>query len=753
MSEEADVSDTGSLTAESAVGNQPSLGSEACISVASNDNAATGDEISDLQPNGAASVPSNDEERLLSATSASSSAVVPTSAPIPTPTVNSPYTAEAAQVVEQEVERRAVGLGEPTANEQAINRDATIALGVPVSEHAPVDTPGLTGGSSTESVSAGFSGDHEQPVVGESIGVRDSVDYSLLGMQQRESSNDDTTITMPAASSVDACYGAPEPSVAQPTQPQTNEGWSVAQTPQWTVNPVADAPNEQPANTATFQTGLPTNVSPSAPVVVGSQVPIPGASLEVPYSVPGTQLFPAGNSWHVNSNLTNAHQVAHHAEPQAYGTQIIYGQATLPPYQQQVEVPQVGQNIGNCVHDEWSERMAATLRRAYAAIYGQPVNIAMMDNAAPTQVEEPVGMDLEEQQPQMVAEQAMGPEISPPSSSLAPAFVVTPELDTPMASPVLTATEIVDAPMCSPVLEPTPEPASYFPYSPTMDHTPSVPQPATVSAPPRRTVLSAMARRMLNRWRRRAQLGAEVRPMKKVKAVKKKRSKATPTVAPQDTSHISYYSRIAWRTALKSVFRVSFPDCEATEFEPQFKIPGVPDMWAPFPSASAMPAGAEFGAANLQVPQARPGVVESPALEPGHNAPTAVDPSGGPVDELAQMFAGAMDKFRDTRYSEAAEIEVADFLAAHGLNQPPATETAKDTVDANAEDGLPAPEDVEGEDGHGGAKEAEHGEEGAGEGEGEAQIEVELEGGDNAAAEAYLAKLGAELFGSAGTGL
>ncbi|KAG8711098.1 hypothetical protein FRC08_016306 [Ceratobasidium sp. 394] len=744
-SEEADVSDTGSLTDESAVGNQPSLGSEACVSVASNDNAATGDEISDLQPNSAASVPNNDEERL---SSASSSAVVPTSVPIPTPTVDTPYTVEAAQVVEQDVEAQVVGLEELAANEQAINGDASIALGEAVSEPAPVDTPGSTGGSPTESVPAGFSGDHEQPVVGESIGVRDYVDYSL-GVQQRESSSNDTAVTMPAANSVDAFCSTPEPSLAQPTQPQTNDGWNVAQTPQWNANPLADAPNEQPANTATFQTGLPTNVFPSAPVFVGYQTPIPGAPLEAPYSAPGPQLFPAGNSWHVNSNLTNAHQVAYHVEPQAYGAQMIYGQATLPPYQQQVEAPQVGQNIGYSVHDEWSERMAATLRRAYAAINGQPVNIAMMDNAAPMQAEEPVDMDLEEQQPQMVAEQAMGPEISPPSSSLAPAFVVTPELDTPMASPALTATEIVDAPMCSPVLEPTPEPASYFPSSPTMDHTPPAPQPAAVPTPPRRTILSAMARRMLNRWRRRAQLGAEVRPIKKVKAIKKKRSKAGPTAAPRDTSHISYYSRIAWRTALKSVFRVSFPDCEATKFEPQFKIPDVPDMWAPPPSASAMPAGAESAAANLQGPQAASGVVRSPALGLSNDAPTAVNPSGGPVDELAQMFAGAMDKFRDTRYSEAAETEVAEFLAAHRLNQPPAMQTAKDTVDSNAEDDLPALEDGEREDGGEGGGEGE-GEDGPG---AETHIEVELEGGDNAAAEAYLAKLGAELFGSAGTGL
>ncbi|KAG9074255.1 hypothetical protein FS749_014219 [Ceratobasidium sp. UAMH 11750] len=363
-SEEVDVSDTGSLTNESAVGNEPSLGPEACVSVASNDNAVTGDKISDLQSNGVASVPSNDEEGLSSATSANSSTVVPTSVPIPTPTFDTLYTAEAAQVVEQDVKGQVVGLEEPTANEQAINGEASIALGVPVSGPAPVDTPGSTGGLPTESVSAGFSGDHEQPVVGESIGVGDSVDYSLLGMQQCESSNTDTAVTMPVASSVDAFYSAPEPSVAQPTQPQTNEGWSVAQTPQWNANPVADGPNEQQANTATFQTGLPTNVLPSAPVVVGSQMPIPGASLEVPYSVPGPQLFSAENSWHVNSNPTSAHQIAHHTEPQAYGAQTIYGQATLPPYQQQVEAPQVGQNIGYSVHDEWSERMAATLRRA-----------------------------------------------------------------------------------------------------------------------------------------------------------------------------------------------------------------------------------------------------------------------------------------------------------------------------------------------------------------------------------------------------
>ncbi|KAG9074231.1 hypothetical protein FS749_014241 [Ceratobasidium sp. UAMH 11750] len=345
-SEEGDVSDAWSLTDESAVGNEPSLGPEACVSVASNDNAVTGDEISDSQPNGAASVPSNGEERLSNATSANSSTVVPTSVPIPTPTVDTPYTAEAAQVVEQDVKGQVVGLGEPTANEQAINGDASIAFGVPISEPAPVDTPGSTSGSPTESVSAGFSGDHEQPVVGESIGVRDSVDYSLLGVRQRESPNDDTTITMPAASSVDAFYSAPEPPLAQPTQPQTNEGWSVAQTPQWAANPAADGRNEQPANTATFQTGLPTNVLPSAPVVVGSQMPMPGASLEVPYSVPGPQLFPAENSWHVNPNSTSAHQVAHHTEPQVYGAQMIYGQATLPPYQQQVEASQVGQNIG-----------------------------------------------------------------------------------------------------------------------------------------------------------------------------------------------------------------------------------------------------------------------------------------------------------------------------------------------------------------------------------------------------------------------
>ncbi|KAG9122285.1 hypothetical protein FRC07_001413, partial [Ceratobasidium sp. 392] len=219
----------------------------------------------------------------------------------------------------------------------------------------------------------------------------------------------------------------------------------------------------------------------------------------------------------------------------------------------------------------------------------------------------------------------------------------------------------------------------------------------------------------------------------------------TRTAAPVDeTSHIAYYGRMGWRAVLRSVLRKSFPDCRETGFVPQCSVPERPHLWTSHldDAVEALTAGMQQAAiveapstqAVEAAPVAGPTIVETPTRNEV-DTPAAAQPNEqhSAEDELVQMFSGAMQSVQNATYSGALEDEVAEYLVAHGLNGP-------------------APGQVEGAEADGDGESVSDSDEEDAE-EVEAAIEVELEGGDMAAAEAFLAGMAAEgLFGPAGTG-
>ncbi|KAG9120220.1 hypothetical protein FRC07_004370 [Ceratobasidium sp. 392] len=119
------------------------------------------------------------------------------------------------------------------------------------------------------------------------------------------------------------------------------------------------------------------------------------------------------------------------------------------------------------------------------------------------------------------------------------------------------------------------------------------------------------------------------------------------------------------------------------------------------------------------------------------DTPAVIQPSKQPSaeDELVQMFSGAMQSVQNATYSRVLEDEVVEYLVAQGLNGPAPGQVEGAEVDGDGE--TVSDEDSDEED----AEEV------------EAAIEVELEGGDMAAAEAFLAGMAAEgLFGPTGAG-
>jgi hypothetical protein len=205
---------------------------------------------------------------------------------------------------------------------------------------------------------------------------------------------------------------------------------------------------------------------------------------------------------------------------------------------------------------------------------------------------------------------------------------------------------------------------------------------------------------------------------------------------PHDASNFpSYYKQRAYLTSLKKNCRCWFPQVDV----PTFNIPPISEFWLfPPPPPSPTP--------WIPVPATLYETAPEPQPVPPEMGPYDSAPNYQGVDEeLAQMFAGAMDSLHaapsvDTpvdvpstppSYNQAASQEVADFLAAQGLLGPAPGELAVNAAEAVVEDDLPTLEEVEEEDDED-------------EDEVEDAIQVELEGGDMNAAEQYLAGMQAD---------
>ncbi|KAG9127335.1 hypothetical protein FRC07_014819 [Ceratobasidium sp. 392] len=271
-----------------------------------------------------------------------------------------------------------------------------------------------------------------------------------------------------------------------------------------------------------------------------------------------------------------------------------------------------------------------------------------------------------------------------------------------------------------------------FPLDPT-------PAPALAPvAPPKPSGRVSMIKNKPNPQGRRPYQGVRLR-------LPRKPLRDTRTAAPVDeTSHIAYYGRMGWWAVLRSVLRKSFPEWKETGFVPQFSVPDRPHLWtshfddAVEALAAGMQQAAIAEAPSTRVAESAPIAGPSAAEPPMHkevDTPATAQPNEqhSAEDELVQMFSGAMQSVQNATYSGALEDEVAEYLVAQGLSGP-------------------APGQVEGAEADGDEETVSDSDEEDAE-EVEAAIEVELEGGDMAAAEAFLAGMAAEgLFGPAGPG-
>ncbi|KAG9105022.1 hypothetical protein FRC07_009659, partial [Ceratobasidium sp. 392] len=228
---------------------------------------------------------------------------------------------------------------------------------------------------------------------------------------------------------------------------------------------------------------------------------------------------------------------------------------------------------------------------------GQPVVAA----------KEPEGVDIEEQQPEPVAEQAVGQGITVPPSSLAPAGAVLLEVNAGMGPSSLAAAGPMDIPTALPLLAPGLQPAIGLSWTPTgfPGSAPAIRDVET--APPRR---SAVARPVpfrpydpsnrrsyykdrahitaLKKWVRPSFLPLGIPIPAVPRWTQLSRVSAFRNVAPlaayDSTSEVSYYKSRAWMTALRKQCRACFPGYETSSFVPQVEIPPVPASWT-FPPA------------------------------------------------------------------------------------------------------------------------------------------------------------------------
>ncbi|KAG8727853.1 hypothetical protein FRC12_022177 [Ceratobasidium sp. 428] len=250
-----------------------------------------------------------------------------------------------------------------------------------------------------------------------------------------------------------------------------------------------------------------------------------------------------------------------------------------------------GQNSGYGGSAEsriWNETQSTTaLAQAQVLAHGEVADVSVVGS----QVEGPVGMYVQGQQPEMVAEQAMGPGVSPPSFSLAPS-AASPQAGMPMGLPILVPGPTADVPIHLPVMEPCPNAAGIPVPSPT---------PTQSSLPVRRSRASAF------RGQKRRPYAAVRRPLPQ----KPRKESFKPELV--NTSHITYYAYKAWRlVGLRKALRACFPQWEETGFLPQYHVPGVPTMWIPTVAY-------DVEAPAVQEPEVTPGAETTAVAEPTQN--------------------------------------------------------------------------------------------------------------------------------------
>ncbi|KAG9119463.1 hypothetical protein FRC07_005501, partial [Ceratobasidium sp. 392] len=222
--------------------------------------------------------------------------------------------------------------------------------------------------------------------------------------------------------------------------------------------------------------------------------------------------------------------------------------------------------------------------------------------------EEPEGVGIEEQQPQPVAEQTVGQEVTAPPSSLAPAGAVLLGVNAGTGPSSLAAAGPMDIPTALPLLAPAPQPAISLSWTPMgfPGSAPAIRDVGMAPAPRRSTFARPVPFRpydpsnrrsyykdrahitALKKWVRPSflPLGIPIPPMPRWTQLS--RVSAFRDVAPpatyDSTSEASYYKNQAWMTALRKQCRACFPGYETSSFVPQVEIPPVPASWT-FPPA------------------------------------------------------------------------------------------------------------------------------------------------------------------------
>ncbi|KAG9108634.1 hypothetical protein FRC07_008421, partial [Ceratobasidium sp. 392] len=376
-----------------------------------------------------------------------------------------------------------------------------------------------------------------------------------------------TTGSLHAAGPITSAQATTEPA-AQYLEPHANEEQAVDG--HAALVPALAAPI-QPAISAA-QPGTPSNalvpVEPQTQTVAMSATGLVPTSSHVPEShVDQNLLAAAFQSGYQDaiSQFQAGFQAAidqHQAALQAHGAQAMEGHVY-----QQIGAPVAVE--GNTGHDGsvepmvWDEAQPlAVSEQAQATTDTEEAEEVMVEY----ELFETAGMEVleEEEQPQTAAEQATGPGVPPPVSSLAP------------------------APGPGPTTSPTRgSRASVFKDKPEPEES----------------------------WRKYA-----VRSPFPRKALRKTRTTHV------DTSHVSYYRRMGRRTTLKAVSRAVFPDREATGYVPQYTPPDVPASWTSI-STGAVEASAlgTQQTAVAEVEDVSHTQVDAPAVGQPNNGHTAED--------------------------------------------------------------------------------------------------------------------------------
>ncbi|KAG8768737.1 hypothetical protein FRC12_005397 [Ceratobasidium sp. 428] len=282
-------------------------------------------------------------------------------------------------------------------------------------------------------------------------------------------------------------------------------------------------------------------------------------------------------------------QAAQYLASQAHGAEATGG------YTHQQQAGAIEGNAGHGGPWIWNETQSTpALGETQVSAHGEVVDGLVAEG----QVEGSVGTFVQGQQPEMVAEQAMGPGVSPPSPSLAPS-AAGPQASVSIGLPILVPGLTADAPIHLPVIESSPNAAGIPVPSPT---------PTRSSLPVRRSRTSA------SRKQKRQPYPAVRRPLPR------KPRKQSLEPGPVNTSHITYYGYKGWRlVGLNKALRACFPQWKATGFLPQYRVPDVPTMWIPTVAY-------DVEAPTVQEPEVTPGAETTATAEPAQNVEDSTFP-------------------------------------------------------------------------------------------------------------------------------